>query len=87
MLTGGAVHNGCSAAGVIANHSANHGTAGRGGDWPEEQAIFFQKLVQLISNDAGLHPHPALYFIDFQDVVPMFRHIYHDARTNTLTAQ
>src|SRR5690606_38589137 len=78
MFTGGAIHDGGGAAGVIPHHTADHGPVGRGGNGAEEEAVRFEEAVQFIPYHAWLHPYPAFFFVKFQDLGKVLRHIHHD---------
>ncbi len=64
-----AVEAGTLTAGISADHAADRGAiGGREFRW-KEQAVLGERGVELILHDASLHPHPALFRIDFEDAV------------------
>ena len=66
-------------AGVGIDH-ATHGRAVRSGQFRrEEQAMGLEGGVELILDHTGLHPHPTLLGIDFEDAVHVPRQIHDHA--------
>ena len=74
------------AAGIVPEHSPDATAVARRRFRAEEQAIRTQGDVQFVPNHAGLHPHPPLFRIDFQDFVPT-PDIHNDAFSHDLSGQ
>ena len=87
MLPGAFVHHAVAAAAVVAHHATNHGPVGCAGFGAKKQAVGLQKHVELIADDARLHPHPMFVFVQFQYLGKMLAHIYHNAIAHHLTRQ
>ncbi len=73
--------------GIIANHAADHRPVGSGSFGPKEQTMRFQKHVQFITDHAGLHPHPFLFRIQFDDLCKIFGYIYDNTIAHYLSCQ
>ena len=86
MIAGAAPHNGVQPAGVVANHAADHGAAGGAGFRPEHQPVRTEGRVQIIADNARLHPHPTLFSIDFQDFIEIIGDVGHNTAAHHLTS-
>ncbi len=67
------------AAGIGVDHAADGGAVGRRQFRGEKQPGGFQRGVELVLDHPGLHPHPALLDIDFEDTVHVPRQVDDDA--------
>ena len=87
VVAGGAPHDAVQPAGIVAHHPANHRPARRGRFRAEHQPVRFQNFVQIIANNARLHPNKSLLWVDFQNVREVFGNIHHDAAAHDLPGQ
>ncbi len=69
MVAGASVNPGAFAAGVGVDHAAKCGAAARREVGREENPVGRKVVVELVQHHAGLHPHPAVLQIDFEDAV------------------
>ncbi len=75
VVAGFAISTAALAAGVGVDHAADGGAVGRGQLRGEEQPVRLERSIELVLHGAGLHPHPALLDIDFEDVVHVPRQV------------
>ena len=87
MVAGGAVHDGVCAAGVVADHAADHRTVGGGCFRGEPQPVRLQCQVELVADDARLHAHSALLRINRKDPVEVTAEVYNQAGTDHLSGE
>ena len=59
VVAGAAVDDRVGAAGIVADHAADHGSVGGGGFGAEEQPVAGDGVVQFVADHAGLDAHPA----------------------------
>ena len=86
MMTCAAIDKGMGAAGIVAEHAAYAATVACGGLGTEEESVRFQGEVEFVEDDARLHPCPAFFSIDFQDLLEMFADVDHYAAAHHLSS-
>ena len=87
VVAGGAVGDGVGAAGVVAHHAADHRPVGSRGFGAEEEPVWSEETVELIADNARLHPHPPPLKIEAENAVHMTASINHDATAHDLPSQ
>ena len=87
MFAGTAIDDGIGAAGIIADHPADHGPVGCGGLRAEKKTVWSGERVQLVADDTGLHAYPAFFCIQFEDFCKIFGDIHYDPVAHHLTGQ
>jgi hypothetical protein len=77
-----------TAAGVVAEHSADGAAAVCGGIWPEKEAgLFVGGFAKMIEDAAGLNVAEAALGVDAQDLVHVFRKIHDDGDVAALAGE
>ena len=87
VVQGFAVDDRVGAAGVVADAAADAGAVGRGGVGGVLQAVGGHLAGQLLQDDAGLHPRPLLFGVDFQHIVEVLAEVQHDGVVHGLAGQ
>ena len=77
VVAGFAVGATALAAGVGVDHAADGGPVRGGQLGGKKQAVGFQCCVELVFDHAALHAHPALFDVDFEDVIEVAGQIDH----------
>ena len=84
VIDGLAVEDRARAAGIIRHHAADRGAAGGGNIRRKTQPVGTQRGIQFVEHDARLHADPALFDIEFEDLVVIFRSVDLQARADGL---
>src|SRR5580698_4833257 len=87
VFAGAAVDHRIGAAGIVADHSSDHGAVGGGCLGSEQQAIGPEKEVEFIPDHTGLHTDPSLLRIQFQDLREVLGDVYDDPLSNNLSGE
>jgi len=74
-------------AGIGVDHAADGGAVGGGQLGGKEQPVWLERSVELVLDHAGLHAHPALLGIDFEDAVHVPRQVHGHAMRERLTVR
>ena len=80
------VHQRMRSAGIVPEHTADAAAVASRCLRREKQPIRLQGQVQLVTDDARLHPRPTFFGIDFQDLVPPLD-IHHNPLPHNLPRQ
>ncbi|MNH12462.1 hypothetical protein D3C79_720040 [compost metagenome] len=78
MVAGFAVGATALATGIRVDHAADRGAVGGGQLRGEEQPVRLERSIELVLDRTGLHPHPALLDVDFEDLVHVPRQVDDD---------
>ena len=87
MIACAAVDNGVGSTGIIADHAAHHRAIGGGSFRAKQIPLGFEKEIEFIAHDTGLHPHAASSGIKGKNAIQMASQINHDAMADHLTGE
>jgi hypothetical protein len=83
----GAVDDGVGAAGVVADHAADHRAIGGGSFRREEEAVRLEVEVELVADDTRLDANAALRRVGREHAVQVAPEVHHDAAAHDLAGE
>src|SRR6185312_9347930 len=87
MFPGAAIDDGIAAAGIIADHAADHRPIGRRGFGTEQQTVRPEEQIKIVADNARLYPHPALIRVQLDYSREMTRYVDDDPIADYLSGQ
>ena len=87
VLARATVDDRVGAAGVVADHAADHRAVGSGGLGGEEQAMRLEEKVEHVAHDARLHAHTALRDVEGHDAIEVAADVDDYAAPHDLAGQ
>src|SRR5581483_3745252 len=80
-------HLSVNAAGIVAQHAAEHAVRVRGGIGPPGEAVAPRGVAQVVADQAGLDAGVAVARIDFEDLVQVLGPVNHDGGVAALSGE